>query len=254
MKKDVKLNFRITNSGNLIDFLKKIKLVDKSVILELENNTLFAKVRTPDKSVIKFVGIDISDVLEGDSPDHRIKIGIMEINKIIDVFKYFGPEEETFIEIKAQLVDDEYLATGLRFYSGTINISFKCADVSLLSYIEDNIQQSIHGTSDAIIGFPISKEAFNKIVSLTGIENNSEELLNFDVHAEGITIRGNSFQYHLVKGKSVDGYKKDETFTIYKNQFSYIDQENSLFCAQENRIVVVSNDSESKIAIGLVEM
>jgi len=254
MKKEVKLNFRITNPSNLIDFLKKIKLIDKSVILELEKNTLFAKIKTQDKSVLKYVGIDTSDILDGEVQDTRIKLGIMEINKIIDVFKYFGPEEETFMEIKAQLVDDEHLATGFRMYSGTININFRCGDISLFSYIDDSVQQAIHSIKDSIITFPVSKEAFNKISSLSTIENNSEELLNFDVHKDGITIRANAFQYHLVKGRKVDGYTKDETFTIYKNQFNYVDQENSIFSAQENRIVVISSDSDSKIAIGLVEM
>ncbi len=105
MKKEVKLNFRITNSNNLITFLKKLKMVDRSVILEMEGQDFFAKVRTPDKSVIKYVGSKLDDFFEGDSSEARVKIGIMEIGKLIDVFKYFGPEEETFIEFAAQSLD-----------------------------------------------------------------------------------------------------------------------------------------------------
>ena len=93
-KKNQIWNFRIANSSNFIAFLKKLKLVDKSVPLEIEGGNLFAKVRTPDKSVIKFVSVDINDILEGDFPANRLKVGILEIGKLIDVFKYFGPEEE----------------------------------------------------------------------------------------------------------------------------------------------------------------
>jgi len=253
MKKETKLNFRITNPNNLITFLKKLKMVDRSVILELEGNDFFAKVRTPDKSVIKYVKTDINDFFEGDSSDTRVKIGIMEIGRLIDVFKYFGPEEETFIEFNAQPLDSEMVATAFKVYSSSINIKFKCADISLLSYIEDKIQKMIHTTEGASISFGVSKEAFAKLSSLTTIENNAEELLNFEVHSKGLSVKGNSFQYNIIK-EAVDGYKEDSGYSIYKNQFNFIDQENSSFHVQENRIVVISEESDSIIAIGLVEI
>ena len=253
MKKETKLNFRITNPNNLITFLKKLKMVDRSVILELEGNDFFAKVRTPDKSVIKYVKADINDFFEGDSSDTRVKIGIMEIGRLIDVFKYFGPEEETFIEFNAQPLDSEMVATAFKVYSSSINVKFKCADISLLSYIEDKIQKMIHTTEGASISFGVSKEAFAKLSSLTTIENNAEELLNFEVHSKGLSVKGNSFQYNIIK-EAVDGYKEDSGYSIYKNQFNFIDQENSSFHVQENRIVVISEESDSIIAIGLVEI
>lgn len=254
MKKEVKLNFRITNSNNLISFLKKLKMVDRSVILEIEGHDFFAKVRTPDKSVIKYVGSKIDDFFEGDPVDTRIKIGIMEIGKFIDVFKYFGPEEETFIEFTAQPLEGDMVATGFRVYSASINIKFKCADISLLSYIEDKIQKMIHTTDGALISFPISKESFAKLGSLTTIESNQEELLNFEIHSKGVSVKGNSFQYNLIKDGPLSAYKEDSSCTIYKNQFNFIDQENSNFYTQENRIIVVSEESNSIIAIGLVEV
>ena len=254
MKKEIKLNFRITNPSNLIVFLKKLKMVDRSVILELEGQDFFAKVRTTDKSVIKYVGSRIEDFFEGDSSPSRVKIGIMEIGKFIDVFKYFGPEEETFIEILAQTLENELVATGFRVYSPSINIKFKCADISLLSYIEDNIQKMIHSKDGAFISFHFTKENFTKLSSLTTIENNAEELLDFQVHSKGLSVKGNSFQYNIIKDAPLEGYKKDEGYSIYKNQFNFIDQENSSFYIQENRIVVISDESNSIIAIGLVEV
>ena len=254
MKKEAKLNFRITNPNNLITFLKKLKMVDRSVILELQGHDFFAKVRTPDKSVIKYVGSKIDDFFEGDSNEGKIKIGILEIGKLIDVFKYFGPEEETFIEIQHQPLEGESVATGFRVYSSSINIKFKCADISLLSYIEDKIQKMIHTTEGALISFNVTKEAFAKLSSLTTIENNSEELLNFEVHSKGLSVKGNSFQNNILKDGPLAAYLNDASYSIYKNQFNYIDQENSSFHVQENRIVVISEESDSIIAIGLVEV
>lgn len=252
-KKNQNLNFRIVNSTNFISFLKKIKLVDKSVPLEIEGSNLFAKVRTPDKSVIKYVCVDTSEIIEGDLPSSRLKIGILEIGKLIDVFKYFGPEEELNLAIDAQPYEGNLVATGMKFSSASLNIFIKCADISLLAYIDDNIQKQIHSTEGSEVNFEISRENFQKVSSLTGIESNSEELLNFDVHESGVTVRGNSFQYHISR-KPANGFSNPCVYTIYKNQFSYIDQENSEIHFHENRILVKSTESDSMIAIGLVEV
>ena len=50
------------------------------------------------------------------------------------------------------------------------------------------------------------------------------------------------------------GYENDASYAIYKNQFNFVDQENSVFYVQENRIVVSSQESDSLIAVGLVEI
>jgi len=253
-KKQTNWNFRITNPSNFISFLKKLKLVDKSVPLEIEGSNLFAKVRTPDKSVIKYVSVDISDILEGDFPPNRLKIGILEINKLIDVFKYFGPEEELNLKVDSQPYESDLIATGLKFSSSSLNIFVKCADISLLAYIDDNIQRQIHSNEGSEVNFEISRESFKKVFFFTGIEYNDEEVLNFDIEENGVTIRGNSFQYHIMKGKSPNGFTESRVYTIYKNQFSYIDQENSEIHFHENRILVKSTESDSIIAIGLVEV
>jgi hypothetical protein len=253
-KKNQIWNFKIANSTNFIAFLKKLKLVDKSVPLEIEGSNLFAKVRTPDKSVIKFVSVDVNDILEGDFPSQRLKIGILEIGKLMDVFKYFGPEEELSLIVDSQPYEGGLIATGLKFSSTSLNIFIKCADISLLAYIDDNIQKQIHSTEGSEVNFEISRENFQKVASLTGIETNSEELLNFDIEENGVIIRGNSFQYNLIKGRTANGFESPSVYTIYKNQFSYIDQEASEIHFHENRILVKSIESDSIIAIGLVEV
>jgi hypothetical protein len=253
-KKTQTWNFKIANSANFIAFLKKLKLVDKSVPLELEGSNLFAKARTPDKSVIKYVNVDLSEILEGEMPPNRLKVGILEMGKLMDVFKYFGPEEELNFIIESQPYEGHLIATSIKFSSTSLNIFIKCADISLLAYIDDNIQKTIHSTEGSEVNFEISKESFQKISSLTGIESNQEELLNFDVHESGVTVRGNSFQYQIIKGKTANGFTEPRVYTIYKNQFSYIDQENSEIHFHENRILIKSTESDSIIAIGLVEV
>ena len=52
------MKIRVTSTTNLIAFLKKLKMVDRSVLLELKENKLLSKVHTPDKSVMKYASID----------------------------------------------------------------------------------------------------------------------------------------------------------------------------------------------------
>src|SRR5574343_565713 len=129
-KKTKTWKFRIINSSNFIAFLKKFKLVDKSVPLELEGNSLFGKVRTSDKSVIKYVSIDVNDIFEGELPPSRLKMGINEISKLIDTFKYFGPEEQLNITIESEPYENELIATKIKLYSASTNIFIRCTDLS----------------------------------------------------------------------------------------------------------------------------
>ena len=112
----------------------------------------------------------------------------------------------------------------------------------------------VFATDGAFISFDFTKEAFGKLSSLTTIENNAEELLSFDVHSKGLSVKGNSFQYNVLKDGALSGYESDASYAIYKNQFNFVDQENSVFHVQENRIVISSQESDSLIAVGLVEI
>ena len=247
------LNYRITNPSNFLAFLKKLKSVDSGVILEIEGDKIFSKVRTVDKAVIKYVSVNITDVFEGELPSERIKIP-MPVDKLIGVFKYFGPEEELNFEINIDKLDGDLVSTAIKFYSDSINIHYRCGDPSLYSYVEDNIQKMTHSSDGYLVSFEMSRSNFAKLFSLSTIENNAEELLKFQVNEKGLTVSGNSFQYNLIRDTTVNGFTKPETYIIYKNQFNFVDAEQSNFYIHENRIVVNSTESETSIAIGLVEL
>ena len=98
------MKLRITSITNLISFLKRLKAVDRSVILEITDDKLFSKVHTPDKSVMKYSSVMMSDVLEGEIDwkavkSDRIKIGIVDVTRLVEAFKHFRPEEEVNIEL-----------------------------------------------------------------------------------------------------------------------------------------------------------
>ena len=254
------MKIRITSIPNFLSFLKKLKTVDKSVILEITQSSMFSKVHTPDKSVMKFTSVDFGDVFEGEIDwknlkGDKIKIGIIDVGRLIEAFKHFRPEEEVFLEMKVEKDGSDIVVTELHLVSTSLNIKLRCADFSLLSYVEDSILQMVHSQEDASVNFKIYQSDFTTILSLCGLENNSEEILLFDVATNGVTASGESFKYKLNIGSSeiISDENSKRLYNIYKNQLSYMESETCQVYAHESRLVLISEQSKTSIAIGLVE-
>ena len=60
------MKIRITSIPNLITFLKRLKSVEKNVILEVTSDKISSKVHTPDKAVMKYSSLNFDEVFEGD--------------------------------------------------------------------------------------------------------------------------------------------------------------------------------------------
>jgi len=255
------MKLRITSTPNLITFLKRLKSVDRSVILELTEDKLFSKVHTPDKSVMKYASVSLSDVLEGDVSwnkykGERVKVGIIDVTRLIDSFKHFRPEEDVYLELAVDNVDDQSISTEIKLISASLNIKLRCADLSLLSYVEDSILSMVHSKNDALANFKVYQSDFTTVLSLCGLETNSEEILVFEVNTKNAHAKGDSFRYKLNLGPSEISIQEGEDSSIsniYKNQLSYMEPETCQVIVHANRLVLISDQSSTSIAIGLVE-
>lgn len=254
------MKLRITSIQNLIVFLKKLKSVDKSVILEITDEILFSKVHTPDKSVMKYVGVTLEDVLEGEVDwkkykNGRVKIGIIDVTRLMEAFKHFRPEEDVYIDIKVESVDNQSVATEIKLNSASLSIKIRCADLSLLSYVEDSVLELVHSKEDYNSTFKIYQSDFTTLLSLCGLENNSEEILLFEVNKDNVYGKGESFSYKLNLGPAEITIVDEDSATpgIYKNQLSNMESETCEVYVHSNRLVLVSEQTSTSIAIGLVE-
>jgi len=253
------MRLRITSTGNLITLLRRLKTVEKSVILELRPEGIFCKVHTPDKSVMKYTSVRFDDVLEGEIDwkkikCDRIKIGIIDVTRLIDAFKHFRPEEEIFMEIETDTMDGSCVSTEIKLISASLSIRLKCADLSLLSYVEDSILDLVHSKENSLMRFKIYQSDFTTITSLCGLETNSEEILCFDVKETNVYAVGDSFNYKLNIGASEIILEDGESLTnIYKKELSYMEPETCEVYVHDNRMVMISEQSATSIAMGLVE-
>lgn len=252
------MKIRITSTTNLIAFLRKLKVVDKSVLLELTEERLFSKVHTPDKSVMKYASVDNTNIFDSieDWPaknSDRIKMGIMDVGRLIDCFRHFRPEEDIFLELNVQEVDNESTVTEIKVLSSSLSIRIKCADLSLLSYVADEILGVVHSKEGYESKFAIYNSDFTAIDSLCGLESNSQELLNFEINEDHVISAGDSFRYKLNIGKSDIETESSMKSSIYKSQMNYIDSESYTVYVHDNRMVFFSDQSETSTAIGLIE-
>jgi hypothetical protein len=251
------MKIRVTSTSNLISFLKKLKVVDKSVLLELDSEKLFCKVHTPDKSVMKYASVDVDQVFdempELDGSCDRIKIGLIDVTRLMDCFKHFRPEEDIHLDLEVSEIDGDCVATQLHVISNSLQIKIRCADLSLISYVEDNILSIVHSKEDPLSKFKIYSSDFSSVMALCGLESNSEELLVYKVDAENVKINGDSFNYKLNIGPDEISVEGSTESSIYKSHLNYVDTETCGCYLHENRIVFFSEQSDTSTAVGIIE-
>jgi hypothetical protein len=208
---------------------------------------------------MKYTSVRFDDVLEGEIDwkkikCDRIKIGIIDVTRLIDAFKHFRPEEEIFMEIETDTMDGSCVSTEIKLISASLSIRLKCADLSLLSYVEDSILDLVHSKENSLMRFKIYQSDFTTITSLCGLETNSEEILCFDVKETNVYAVGDSFNYKLNIGASEIILEDGESLTnIYKKELSYMEPETCEVYVHDNRMVMISEQSATSIAMGLVE-
>jgi hypothetical protein len=180
-------------------------------------------------------------------------MGIMDVGRLMDCFKHFRPEEDIFLELNLQNVDGETVATELKVLSASLSIRIKCADLSLLSYVDDNILAIVHSKEGEDAMFKIYNSDFTSIDALCGLESNSQELLTFEVHGDHVIAFGDSFRFKLNIGKSDIEVSGEMKASIYKSQLNYVDSESYTVYIHDNRMVLFSDQSETSTAVGLIE-
>lgn len=243
--------FKIKSPNNFISFLKRFSGIEKMLLLELTPEKMIAKSHTADRSTIKYSKIALTDVLDGTVPADLLKIAILDINKVVNVFGHFSEGDEIFLDIAFDEVNEETIAFGLKFYTKSLKINLTCADPIQFTYISsDALKRIVKSVSDEkVLEFPFPKEAFSKINSLCKIDAH-DDLLKIKVTPEGeVIFKSKSFEYKVLDVPA--GTEADMAF--YNNQFAFIDQEVSAFHVSKNKLLVKSVDSDTLIIIGRIE-
>lgn len=234
------------HTGPLTTIVKKLLLMDSAVYLNLNGETLYSNSYIPSKDVAKITQVPTSEVFEFANEEVPfIKMSFFAGQKLIDCLKYFDPHN-----LKGQLHyyqdGDEFFAEKLIINDHSLEITLHCADVSLgFTTMSDTQVTAAFGNDGEMYSFHLSQELLNKLNNLITLDKN--ELFKIYSDDAGVHIAGDT--YDLVVDDTKES--KHDEINLFKSFFTRIDKESYDISVCQNKLVMDSQDSSTKIALNL---
>jgi len=242
------LKLKISQSNNFANFLKKFSSIEAALLLELDSTMLKAKTHTPERSVVKYSSIPIDEIFSEHEITEEIKIGIHNIDKLAQAFKYFGEGEFDFI-INVEKVQDQFVGTSIVMKNSSLDITFQCASLKIFTFITDDILNKIINTENSEVDFLLPKEQQSKIISLFGIDTDYSKI-SFTIDNTSIIAKGKNFNYEISSDVRVDN---NTEISVLKHHYVYLDREDSQVYLVGDQLILLSNESDTKLIIGQAE-
>ena len=234
------------HAGPLTNMVKKLLLMDSAVYLNLSKERLYSNSYIPSKDVAKVTYVDTNEVFEFANDDvPHIKMSFFAGQKLIDCLKYFDPHN-----LKGELHyyqdGDEYFAEKLIISDHSLKITLHCADVSLgFTTMSDTQIDAAFGNEGEIYNFHLSQELLTKLNSLITLDKN--ELFKVYSDEQGVHIAGDTYDIVVDDSKT----SAHEEINLFKSFFSRIDKESYEISVCQNKLVLDSQDSSTRIALNL---
>jgi hypothetical protein len=247
--KNVK-TLQLSSTEELSNFLKKFAPISSSLLVEVEDGYLKAKTHTPERSVVKSSKIEMPRVFDmaEDSTDDSVKFGLYSVDRMMKAFSHFGSGAIEF-ELHQENTSEGNVGTDINLKNESLDINFQCASLRLFTHISDEMMDKIADSSSAQVSFVLTKEMQAKINSLAGIDAD-QKLLTIGVKKGNVVVSGKSFNLNLM---NIDDKDSDVSISVYKNQFAYLDKEDTMVYVSEDRLIFHSIESDTKMIIGKAE-
>jgi len=242
------MNLEITKiyPAPLTVMVKKLLLMDSAIYLNLSNTDIFSNSYLPTKDVAKIVTVPTSEIFEFESPlDKDIKLSFFAGQKLIECLKYFDIHNLTgtlhyFEE------GDECFAEKLVIKDHSLEIVLHCADASLgFTTMSEGQITAAFGNDNEIYSFDLSEENLTKLTNLITLDRN--ELFRVYSDSRGIHIAGDTFD-NVIDDTQTETH---EEVNLFKSFFSRISKESYKVSVCQNKLLLVSDDSDTKIALNL---
>lgn len=240
------LKLELASSTEFTNFLKRFSSISGMLLVEMSDGYLKAKTHTPERSVVKASKIELSRIFNFDEPvNHSITFGVYSVDKLIKSFSHFENSPLTFI-IHLEKTAEGIIGTDLILQNESLKINFQCASLRLFTHITDEMMDRIADTSSSEVNFVLTKELQTRINSLTSIDSD-QKLLTLNVKNGKVSASGKSFDLNLL---SIDDESADLSVSVYKSQFVFVDKEDSMVYMNEDRLIIHSIETETKMIIG----
>lgn len=259
--KDNSLNFGISDSKGLIEFLKKFEIIDPTALIEIvsDNNgdEIIIKSATSAHTAVKIGQIPFSEIFEPvNNLPNKVQIGVFNLEKFIKVLNQ-GSETNKKLNIVYDLnqkTGDNYSKNFSIKYNEIIfdqqvspDVAFLCAPHTVFADIPSDIHHKIFNTQKSLFKFRLSTEDFEKILKLFSIDTADE--IDFVVSNKKLKISGKAFSVEFSATNNVEIFVDSAKISIKKEYFKYLDKECYMVSAIEKGLILESEDSDIKLAI-----
>ena len=246
--KNVK-SLQLSSTEELSNFLKRFAPISSSLMVEVEDGMLKAKTHTPERSVVKSSKIEMPRVFDTEEGfDDAVKFGLYSVDRMMKAFTHFGSGAIQF-ELHQENTSEGNVGTDINLKNESLDINFQCASLRLFTHITDEMMDKIADSATAEVSFVLTKEMQAKINSLAGMDAD-QKLLTIGVKKGNVVASGKSFNLNLM---NIDNTSSDVTISVYKNQFAYLDKEDTMVYVTEDRLIFHSIESDTKMIIGKAE-
>jgi hypothetical protein len=255
------LSFQITNISNLIDFLKKMSVVEQNLLLEIDvNDRVIAKTFDRDRTVVKKIECDFSSIFEytGDEIKQRVHIGIYNLPKFINVLGFL-PDQTTFTllkneakQTKKKVEVSEYLEIDkILLKSSKINFDIDCAAKNLFVYLGDEKFVEITDIDNKKISFDFDLEERKNIFNLMNSDDSSE-ILTISYQNNNVLFSGKGWKYKA-DFKEIEN-ENTENFSIMVKKKNIRSLDNLEYTAylMDQHLVFKTKESDNIILVGAV--
>lgn len=252
-----KIEFSAKNVKPFSTWLKKFAAIDKSLLLEVDENEgiFLAKTYNEERSVVKLSKIKFDDagfVVKESKDPIRVKVGIYNISRLIKIMEQFNDEDFAFVinydEISGET--SEWAGLSLLFKNKALKMNIECTSLNIFKYISDELfVDRIAEMETPLSEFELSTDAIAQINSLCSLDN-EYKYMQFKC-GDTVACAGKTFDLKLWDREN-DG-KGESTIDVFKDQFESIDPEDYVVKMGEEKLVFTSTDNSTMTVMSMVE-
>jgi hypothetical protein len=244
----MKIQVKKVSVPYLTSLIKRMLLMDTSVYLNVDGERIWSDVYTPTKDVVKSVSLPVNDVLQFEKPQtETIKLSFFSGQRLLSCLGYFDPHNLS-AEINVFKDEDDGIlyAEKIVFKDNQLKIELHCQDISLgfTSMTSEQVSRAFDVTTK-LYDFKLSSEDFSKVTSLQTLDKS--ELFKIYSDTAGVHVSSESFDI------VIDDNKKEThaATSIFKSFLQRVDKETYNVSVCENKMILVSEESNTSIALNL---
>jgi len=247
------LKVKKLNKPELKSFIRTLLNIGDKVYFSIGPDGVKSGMYTQAHDTAILKRVELKKIMEPDGQIEEVRIGLYKdiperLLKYLDIFD--SETLECSINYFTSRNDNINYAQQIDLRDKGLKMSIVCQDPALgFISLTDDQQKIAFDDKNAFFTFDLSKESLARINSLLGFVKEPKTLIKIRVEEDGLHFDGDVFD--MVVDPAVTA--KASTSQVFREVFDRIPLENYKARMFKNKIILVSQDSETRIAINLAQ-